>query len=258
MKFRATLSKASFRLFHDIIKDLYRLGPTLTFCLSPSELLLCLTPIGNTLQGFAKLVISDFFSAFFIESRAENHIAFQCNSKVMMQALSSGKEATVVSLRLLQQKGLCFLSCKLRAIDIEVVQNIPIHVLSMSAMEHFRPPFIPSSTIQLEIPLLTSNKHMKMVLDRMKSSHKSVIVSGNMEGTLSLKFKNDMMATETKFRKLIPRPDLNPPDVQMTTGCVKVECKMLSKALTLMMHPGLATPTSAFICCTFYYILYFV
>lgn len=200
----------------------------------------------GTMQAFATLS-SSIFQAHFIQSRAENRIAFSCASKNLVQAMDSGKQAMLMSLRLIKMQGQSYLSCKVRAIDVDVVQNVSITVMSVEQFQHHAAPYVPQASVAMEVH---QRVHVKKVVDRMKMMHREVKVWGHVKGELRVGFSSDGVSSETVWRGLKIRSELQPDVEPQEEACVTMDAKVWAKALQVMMNPGLSHPESALICCT--------
>ncbi|KAH9090872.1 hypothetical protein Ae201684P_006276 [Aphanomyces euteiches] len=127
---------------------------------------------GEDVQTYVHLNVSKLFSDVVIESRANNHIAFALGIANFSRALQSGKEASGVLLRLLKREGRSFLSLRAKTVDLDIIQNIPIEVVSMTTAENYREPNVPPPTVALEMPSLRS---LRTITDRLKVMQKYIL-----------------------------------------------------------------------------------
>ncbi|KAF1779480.1 Checkpoint protein Hus1/Mec3 [Phytophthora cactorum] len=205
----------------DVAQSFARLGSqssAKTNCRRPEEL-----------QSFARLQTARLFHDVVVQSRAENHIGFLCDVRHFQQALTSGKDASAVMLRLLKRDGNNFLCLRTRAVDIDIVQSIPIEVLAMSTVEHYREPSVPAPQIAIEMPPLRA---LRSIVDRLKASK---------TGTLILRIDTHPLTLQTLFAHLRYRDDLIDDEEedeeeeerrrQQRSSSVTVDSKVLSKAI---------------------------
>ncbi|RLN66860.1 hypothetical protein BBJ28_00007753 [Nothophytophthora sp. Chile5] len=248
MRFRGTLAKDSLAVLLDVAQSFARLGSqssaktNCVFTLTPETLSLALKSGGGAeeLQSFARLQTARLFHDVVVQSRAENHIGFLCDVRHFHQALTSGKDASAVMLRLLKRDGASFLCLRTRAVDIDIVQSIPITVLAMSTVEHYREPSVPAPQIVIEMPPLRA---LRSIVDRLKAMHKTITVEASKTGTLILRIDTHPLTLQTLFAHLRYRDDLIDEEEeegqeeddrrrsQQLSSSVTVDTKVLSKAI---------------------------
>ncbi|DAZ94189.1 TPA: hypothetical protein N0F65_000416 [Lagenidium giganteum] len=242
MRFRGTLAKGSLDVLLDVSQSFLRLSSqssskhNCVFTLTPDVLCLALKSTGDELQSFARLQTTRLFHEAVVQSRADNEIAFLCDIKHFHQALQSGKDASAVMLRLLKRDGHSFLCLRTRAVDIDIVQSVPIQVMAISAVVHYQEPNVPAPQIAIEMPPLRT---MRNIVDRLKSMHKSIAVEASRTGTLVLRIETNSLTLQTLFAHLRHRDDLiESPDDNDTdrlhrtpSSCVTVDATSFSKAI---------------------------
>lgn len=208
---------------------------------------------GENVQGFSTLSRETLFQEFLIESRSDDHIAFTCNIQNLCRGLASGKQASVVSMRLLKQDGRSYLSFKMRAIDIEVTQNIPIQLISIRSMEQYAEPLVPSPTVQIELP--ATNRSLRTVVDRLKSMHKYLTIDASMDGRMALRTETETTFIQTHFRNVVPRFDLSAAEEPHEMNgnriaSVKLDGKQFAKALSIAQSNSTTdAPSNPIVCC---------
>ena len=248
MRFRGTLAKDALAVLLDVAQSFARLWSqtiaktNCVFTLTPETLSVGLKCGGTEeLQSFARLETTRLFHDYVVESQANNHIMFVCDVRHFQQALASGKDASAVMLRLLKRAGNSFLCLRTRAVDIDIVQSIPIQVLAMSTAEHYKEPRIPAPQIAIEMPPLRA---LRSIVDRLKAMHKTLTVEISKMGTLILRIDTVPVTLQTLFAQLRYRDDLvdKEKDEQEEEGerprqerssSVTVDSKVLSKAILL-------------------------
>ncbi|KAG1703989.1 hypothetical protein DVH05_006995 [Phytophthora capsici] len=245
MRFRGTLAKDALAVLLDVAQSFARLGSqssaktNCVFTLTPETISIALKSGGTEeLQSFARLQTARLFHDVVVQSRAENHIGFQCDVRHFQQALASGKDASAVMLRLLKRDGSNFLCLRTRAVDIDIVQSIPIEVLAMTTVEHYREPSVPAPQIAIEMPPLRA---LRSIVDRLKVMHKTMTVEASKTGTLILRIDTHPLTLQTLFAHLRYRDDLideedeNEEDEErrrrQLSSSVTVDSKVLSKAI---------------------------
>lgn len=137
-----------------------------------------------------------------------------------------------------------------KAVDIDIVQSIPIQVLAMSTIEHYREPNVAAPQIAIEMPAL---RNVRTIVDRLKSMHKSITIEASKKGTLALRIETHPLTLQTLFTHLRHRNDLIDDDnddhveqshQQPILSSVTVDAKVLSKAI---LADG--NSTSSVLCC---------
>ncbi|TMW63751.1 hypothetical protein Poli38472_002692 [Pythium oligandrum] len=252
MRFRGTLAKDALDVLLDIAQAFTRLSTqssAKTNCvltLTPASFAIALKSTGDELQSFATLQNARLFHEVSVQSRADDHIGFLCDIRHFHQALQSGRDASAVMLRLLKRDGASFLCLRTRAVDIDIVQSIPIQVLAMSTVEHYREPNVPAPQIAIEMPPL---KNVRTIVDRLKAMHKSITIEASKKGTLALRIETHPLTLQTLFAHLRYREDLidddEPSEGDSASSCsVTVDAKVLSKAI---LADGSTTDTV--LCC---------
>ncbi|CAI5737571.1 unnamed protein product [Peronospora destructor] len=245
MRFRGTLAKDALAVLLDVAQSFARLGcpnnakTNCVFTLTPETLSVALKCGGTEeLQSFARLQTRRLFHDYVVHSQAANHIYFLCDVRHLQQALSSGKDASAVMLRLLKRDGNNFLCLRTRAVDIDIVQSIPIEVLAMSTVEHYKEPGVPAPQIAIEMPPLRA---LRSIVDTLKVMHKTLTVEISKMGTLILRIDTLPVTLQTLFAHLKYRDDLVDEEEeeegerprQEHSSSVTVDSKVLSKAILL-------------------------
>ncbi|KAJ0402207.1 hypothetical protein P43SY_008071 [Pythium insidiosum] len=246
MRFRGTLAKDALDVLLDVSQSFTRLSTqssAKTNCvltITPDALAIALKSTGDELQSFATLLNARLFHEVTVQSRADNHIGFMCDIRHLHQALLSGRDASAVMLRLLKRDGNSFLCLRTRAVDIDIVQSIPIQVLAMSTVEHYREPNVPPPQMALEMPPL---KNVRVIVDRLRAMHRSITIEASKKGTLALRIETHPLTMQTLFAHLRYRDDLidgladqsehssSTADGNPGAFAVTVDAKVLSKAI---------------------------
>ncbi|TYZ63480.1 hypothetical protein PybrP1_006648 [[Pythium] brassicae (nom. inval.)] len=249
MRFRGTLAKDALEVLLDVSLFFTRLGaPSCVFTVTPETLSLALKSGGDELQSFARLQCARLFGAgAIVQSRADNHIGFSCDVRHLHQALASGRDGSAVMLRLLKRDGRSFLCLRTRAVDIDIVQSVPIEVLAMSTVAHFREPSVPAPQLAMEMPPLRA---IRGVVERLRALHRTITVEASRRGTLRFRIDSAPLALQTLFAHLRYRADLiepvdddanddddrgggggRDPERDSHSYSVTVDAKVLSKAI---------------------------
>lgn len=92
-----------------------------------------------------------------------------------------------------------------QAVDIEIVQSVPIKVLPVSEAAQFQEPNVPAPQVVMEMPPL---RVLRSVVDRLKAVHKTVTVEASRAGTLALRIDSYALTLQTLFAHLRFRDDL--------------------------------------------------
>ncbi len=115
---------------------------------------------------FADLNQSEMFIEWRIESASSNTILFELSIQNFLDALNSAKKAPQCMMKLTKRGGQPVLSVETRAMEVDIVHDIPITVMRSSEYDWYRPPEIPAPQVQLELP---SSKGFKNVVDRLRN-----------------------------------------------------------------------------------------
>ncbi|CEG48865.1 checkpoint protein [Plasmopara halstedii] len=258
MRFRGTLAKDALVVLLDIAQSFVRLGSqssaktNCVFTLTLETLSIALKSGGaEELQSFARLQTTRLFHDVVVQSRAENHIGFLCDMRHFQQALTSGKDASAVMLRLLKRDGSNFLCLRTRAVDIDIIQSIPIEVLAMSTIEHYQEPCVPAPDIAIEMPPLRA---LRSIVDKLKGMHKTMSVEASRMGTVILRIDTNPVTLQTLFAHLRYRDDLiedggddeeeKASRREKRSFTVTVDSKVLSKAILVD-----GQSTASVLCC---------
>ncbi|OQR97168.1 hypothetical protein THRCLA_07077 [Thraustotheca clavata] len=240
MRFRGNLTAPAFPILMEVSQYMNRItnADSCFVMVTPERISFILKTSGEDIQTFVHLAMAKLFTDVVLESRSDNNIAFTLSIENFTRALQSGKEASGILLRLLKRDGRSFLSMRARTVDIDIIQNIPIEVLSVASVENHKEPAIPSPNVALEIPSL---KSLRTVTDRLKAMQKFLTIEANMDGSIRLRVKSDTFALQTQHVGFKPRFDLiqadgedenteNEPALKTSTVCVDGRhfAKMLS------------------------------
>ncbi|OQS01154.1 hypothetical protein ACHHYP_01723 [Achlya hypogyna] len=207
MRFRGNLFAASFPILMEVSTYMARVANAdgCFVVITPERMSFVMKTGGEDIQTFVHLAMAKLFVDVVLESRSENQIAFTLSIANFSKALQSGKEASGILLRLLKRDGRSFLSLRARTVDVDIVQNIPIEVVSMASAENYKEPRVPSPTVAVEIPALRS---LRTVTDRLKAMQKYLTIEAKMDGSLRLRVQSDTFALETQHVNFKPRFDL--------------------------------------------------
>ncbi|ETV84166.1 hypothetical protein, variant [Aphanomyces astaci] len=175
MRFRGQLTAASFPILMEVSQFMHRVSSSDTcfVMLNEERMSFAMKTSGEDMQTFVHLSVAKLFADVVVESRADNNIAFALGIANFSRALQSGKDASGVMLRLLKRDGRSFLSLRARTVDLDIIQNIPIEVVSMATAENYREPNIPPPTVALEMPPLRA---FRTITDRLKTMQKYLLV----------------------------------------------------------------------------------
>ncbi|KDO32390.1 hypothetical protein SPRG_02867 [Saprolegnia parasitica CBS 223.65] len=240
MRFRGNLTAASFPVLMEISQYMARLSSSdaCFVVVTPERMSFVMKTGGEDVQTFVHLTMAKLFEDVVLESRSENQIAFTLSIANFSRALQSGKEASGILLRLLKRDGRSFLALRARTVDIDIIQNIPIDVVSMASAENYKEPRVPSPTVAVEIPTLRS---LRTVTDRLKAMHKYLTIEAKMDGSLRLRVQSDTFALQTQHVSFKPRFDLVEEasdddaheDIASRVSTVRVDGRHFSKMLSV-------------------------
>lgn len=194
------------------------------------------------MQSFCRLDAS-IFESYRVQSKANNTIALIVKLKHFVDAFKSVDKATQVTLKLskaptvsqipsradeseerdgnekrkMRGRPILTLNADLIQTGLQVTQEIPIlRLLMQSALREYREPRLPPPTVTISCPEV---KHMKQVLERMKTLDKYVQLTVSTprdcspegtglneeqaaQGALILKVETEMVSLRTFYQKL--------------------------------------------------------
>jgi len=179
---------------------------------------------------YTELNQTELFMEWRIESQSDNCILFEIALQNFLDALNSAKKAPQCQLKLTKRKGQPVLCVETRAMDVDVVHDIPVNVMRASEYEYYRPPDVPQPQVQLELP---NSKGFKNVVDRLKNISRNVFLHGDMAGSLTLRSQTESVCIKTFFTSLTPRFESLEEEECSGNKCV---LKVDSKKLAMVLH----------------------
>eukprot|EP00614_Pseudopedinella_elastica_P004501 CAMPEP_0172602346 /NCGR_PEP_ID=MMETSP1068-20121228/22524_1 /TAXON_ID=35684 /ORGANISM="Pseudopedinella elastica, Strain CCMP716" /LENGTH=238 /DNA_ID=CAMNT_0013403651 /DNA_START=144 /DNA_END=860 /DNA_ORIENTATION=+ len=179
-------------------------------------------------MSYADLNQEELFIEYRIESQSSNCILFELSLQNFLDALNSAKKAPQCQIKLTKRNGQAVLCVETRAMEIDVVHDIPVVVMRASEYEYYRPPDVPRPEVQLELPTAKNFKH---VVDRLKNMARNVYLRGAMAGSLTLHTDTEGVSIRTFFTNLQPRYESLIDDCEENTCILKVDPKKLAMVL---------------------------
>ncbi|GAB5033927.1 checkpoint protein [Nannochloropsis oceanica] len=203
MKFRAGLVAKDLSLLNGVAQCFEKIGPSCLIYLSERSIKFASPKLGSDdVRVFSEIEQEKIFRDYRIESLANNSILFEIGLSNLIKSFTSAKTAQFVKLKLAKRGGQPCICLEARALDIELLHEIPIRVMRAADIQYYAPPDVPVPRVQLELPY---NRSMRTVLERFKSMDRFCFVDGDMGGSLRLHVQNDRCHVQTFYGNLIPR-----------------------------------------------------
>ncbi|RUS19648.1 hypothetical protein BC937DRAFT_87159 [Endogone sp. FLAS-F59071] len=157
------------------------------------------------------------FTNYHIDSAAENEIFLEFQVDYLLRALRSAQNAVDVMMKLTKKNGVPLLSLIMSHSSrggkrLELVQDIPVKVLSPNQMASLKEPVCPLPQVYIMMPNL---QNLQMVAERMKALSEHIIVSANMAGEFTIKVETDLVQVETFYHGL-QNPELDTTQMDIT------------------------------------------
>eukprot|EP00741_Cyanophora_paradoxa_P019152 tig00021123_g18492.t1 len=235
MKFKAKLVNANL-----IVKMLQAMtiekgsGTTIVH-IEPESFGLIITPqMGDGVAVFSEVQMGAVFSEIRCESKNNNHIMFECQTKNLLRALKTSTSSSDVTVKLTRDKAasvpyLTFLvnNAIPSAHMTSVTQEVPIEIYSAQQFASVREPSLADPEVSIELPALREVQH---VVERMKAVGQQVHVSASAAGDLALKVDTELVFLSTYYKNL-PVPSAAATLGAGEEATATVEIKKLQRAL---------------------------
>jgi len=161
-------------------------------------------------EVFASLV-SDSFSEYIIQSKADNTISFIISLKNLLRAFRSAEQGDECVLKLARKEGVPCLSIAADTVSgLNVTQDVPIKtLLTKEGMEAYREPKLPRPCVTASFP---DPRHVRAVLERMRMLDKRVTLDFNArKEKLTFTVRSEVVSMRTVYGGL---------DVQMSADYI--------------------------------------
>ncbi|TFJ82210.1 hypothetical protein NSK_006539 [Nannochloropsis salina CCMP1776] len=203
MKFRAGLAAKDLGILNGVAQCFERFGPSCLIYLSERSIRFASPKLGSDeVRAFSEIQQEKVFSEYRIASLANNSILFEIGLSNLIKAFSSAKTAHFVRIKLAKRAGQPCICLEARALDMELLHEVPIRVMRAADIQYYMPPDVAMPRVQLELPY---NRSMRTVLERFKIMDRFCFVDGDMSGALRLRLQNDRCHVQTFYSNLIPR-----------------------------------------------------
>jgi len=232
MRFKAKLSNEKLGVFQGVAATLEKIGPLGVVHLSDTSIQLCIrndSGQGDDVLAFSALEQKELFHDWRIESQSGNCILLQLTLQNLLDALHSARNAPQCQLKLTKRNGQAALCLETRALEVDVIHDIPVTVMRASEYQYYCPPDVPQPQVQLELPM---SRNLKTVIDRLKNISRYIYLHGEMTGALTLRAETDSLVIQTYFSNLRPRLDSLDESCEENRGTVKVDTKKLATVLS--------------------------
>ncbi|CAM9521126.1 unnamed protein product, partial [Choristocarpus tenellus] len=153
MRFKAKVLQDKLLVFAGLIGALEKIGAGCIVYLTETKVQFAIQETGpNEVQVFSELQQEVIFHEYRIESQSNNCILFEANASLLLQALNSGKSAPTCQMKLAKRQGMACLSVETRALEIDVVHDIPVKVMKASDIQYFLPPEVQMPQVCVDLP----------------------------------------------------------------------------------------------------------
>jgi HUS1 checkpoint protein len=205
MRFKARITNENLGLLFGVTSTLERIGQTTALYLDQEFVRLAvMTESPDTPKVYAELRADAVFQDYRIESQSDNTIFFEIELDLLSRALSSGKNAPVCNIKLVKRGLKPCLCLETRALEVEIVHDIPIKIMRASEIVYYRPPPVPPPTVALDLP---RGRLMKTIVDRMGKIVKQVQVVAEQSGRIIFSVDHSSAMIKTYYAGLQPRFD---------------------------------------------------
>ncbi|CBJ30733.1 conserved unknown protein [Ectocarpus siliculosus] len=232
MRFKAKIVQDKLLAFAGVIGAIEKIGTACVVHLTETRVHLSVQESGSEgVDVYAELIQDMLFHEYRIESRAGNAILFEANASLLLQALNSGKTSPTCQIKLAKRAGQPCLSIETRALEIEVVHDIPVKVMPANEAEYYLPPKVHSPQVQLELP---RQRSLRTVVDRMKAIDKFLFVDADMGGQLVFRVEKADATIKTFYSNLTPRfEEMDANTCRKNMSSVKVDVKKLAAVMSM-------------------------
>ncbi|CAM9361929.1 unnamed protein product [Discosporangium mesarthrocarpum] len=232
MRFKAKVLQDKLLVFAGLIGALEKIGAACIMYLTETKVQFAIQETGaDEVQVFSELEQEMLFYEYRIESQSNNCILFIANASLLLQALNSGRSAPTCQMKLAKRQGMPCLSVETRALEIDVVHDIPIRVMKASDIQYHSPPEVQMPQIQLELP---RHRSLRTVIDRMKAIDKTVYVDADMGGQIVFRVEKTDATIKTYYTNLTPRfESMDEQQCRRNQASVKVDVKKLAAVLSV-------------------------
>lgn len=234
MRFKAKLGNDKLSAFQGVVSALEKVAPKSILLLTAEDLRFCMTDSANTdgLSAFAQLNPEELFMDWRIESQTNNIILLEVQLQNILDALNSAKKAPQCQIKLAKRSGQACLCLETRALEIDVLHEIPVTLIRASDAAYYNPPPVDRPQVQLTLPM---GRGLKNIVDRVKSLSKHLYLKATMAGSLDVRVANDQVEIRSFFTELQPSfenlDDEDEEDIMQGKAYVKLESKPFSTAL---------------------------
>ena len=205
MRFKAVLHREGISTMLAVAHAVARVpvasdGGTCAMFLSPDKGVELRVLAMDSVQAFARLD-AERFASLLVQSKAENNIYLEIYLAMLVSALKSAEKADEATLRLARRRGVPVLTLTAQTLTgIVVTQDIVVtRIMSGDEADKYREPRLRAPDVTIRFP---DPKHLRTVLDRMKSLDKFVYIKAHNRGALSLRVHSDLVTTTSMFQGL--------------------------------------------------------
>jgi HUS1 checkpoint protein len=161
--------------------------------LNPERLQIVVTSDSSDgMQLWSGVLSQTLFDSYLVESLNNNVVAFELQVENLEQALKSAQFSTTECLcKLSKKNGNTYLTFVLEmqtAQVMNVVQDVPVRLLTPAQVSMLTEPVLPDPTVHILLPSL---KQIKPIVDRLKKLDDVLVIECNMDGTLKMGVMTD-------------------------------------------------------------------
>ncbi|KAI8871502.1 cell cycle checkpoint [Ramicandelaber brevisporus] len=218
MRFKTRVSNV--HVLTKVLGSIDKLAKQCALRLTPTRIyFVVLGEAQGSMQVWSQLSVDLIFTEYRIESVTNNEIYLEIPVDTMLRALRSvqslantsfGGGDTVIRLTKNGLQPIFIISASMQSRagkPLELVQEVPIRLLSATQMGNIREPMVPEPQVHIMMPPLLG---LRSIAERLRSISDAIIISANMDGELILRGESEFVHVETAFQGLInPEMDMN-------------------------------------------------
>ncbi|KAL0945319.1 hypothetical protein HGRIS_000821 [Hohenbuehelia grisea] len=211
MRFRTTISNVP--TFFRIIQAIEKLQRKFVMKFTETELHIICNHEANEggIQVWSQIKVDSLFTAYRIQSNANNEISLALSSEALLLALKSATasaeagaagDVDEVVLKLAKKNGHAVLSFEIAGAtrmgkSVRVAHDVRIDVMKPTDVALLREPMCPEPDIHILLPPL---QKLRTIVDRMRPMSDILAVRANNSGRLTLSINTDSVKIDTEWR----------------------------------------------------------
>ncbi|KAL0945318.1 hypothetical protein HGRIS_000821 [Hohenbuehelia grisea] len=271
MRFRTTISNVP--TFFRIIQAIEKLQRKFVMKFTETELHIICNHEANEggIQVWSQIKVDSLFTAYRIQSNANNEISLALSSEALLLALKSATasaeagaagDVDEVVLKLAKKNGHAVLSFEIAGAtrmgkSVRVAHDVRIDVMKPTDVALLREPMCPEPDIHILLPPL---QKLRTIVDRMRPMSDILAVRANNSGRLTLSINTDSVKIDTEWRNCTnpkmtregsqEEPDEPPDPEKMFTVLVSIRSFLKFLNSHVVSTTTIACEFSQYLCCS--------